>query len=153
GHLEARRVPHPVRLVERVLDEHAVQLAVEGVLVPEAHVPEHGAAACAGEQHVAGWQGATPIPGVTFEICVSGPSFPTPFCQKTDGDTLTFGPLFPGSYVVSSTVVEHWEVTISDLPVSVQPLQIAEVTVHSDFVQYDVQNHLYLPFIASHRTG
>ncbi|MFO7635287.1 MAG: hypothetical protein R6W76_22265, partial [Caldilinea sp.] len=57
------------------------------------------------------WQGATPIPGVTFEICVSGPSFPTPFCQKTDGDTLTFGPLFPGSYVVSSTGVEHWEVT------------------------------------------
>ena len=80
------------------------------------------------------WQGVTPIPGVIFSICISGPSYPTPFCQNTSGGALTFGPLVPGSYTVSEAPDSHWVTTITSSPVEVAPLQSAQVTVHNKYV-------------------
>ena len=80
------------------------------------------------------WQGVTPIPGVVFSICISGPSYPTPFCQNTSGGALPFGLLVPGSYTVSEAPGSHWVATITGSPVEVAPLQTAQVTVHNKYV-------------------
>jgi hypothetical protein len=80
------------------------------------------------------WQGVTPIPGTTFNICISGPSYPTPFCQSTSGGLLTFGPLVPGSYTVSETPGSDWVVNITGSPAVVAPQQTAQATVQNTYV-------------------
>lgn len=80
------------------------------------------------------WQGVTPIPDTTFNICISGPSYPTPFCQTTSGDSLTFGPLVPGAYTVSESPDSDWIVTIIGVPANVEPNQTAQVTVQNTYV-------------------
>lgn len=79
------------------------------------------------------WQGVTPIP-TTFNICISGPSYPTPFCQTTSGGSLTFGPLVPGTYTVSESPGSDWIVTITGSPANVAPNQTAQVTVQNTYV-------------------
>lgn len=79
------------------------------------------------------WQGVTPIPA-TFNICISGPSYPTPFCQTTSGGSLTFGPLVPGAYTVSESPGSDWIVTITGSPANVEPNQTAQVTVQNTYV-------------------
>ncbi len=52
------------------------------------------------------WNGVTPDTGQTFEICITGPSFPsTPDCKTADydGATLTWSDLLPGDYTVDET--------------------------------------------------
>jgi hypothetical protein len=52
------------------------------------------------------WNGVTPIPGQTFEICITGPSYPTTGNCKTadfDGTVLTWTGLIPGDYTVTET--------------------------------------------------
>ncbi len=80
------------------------------------------------------WQNVPPIPGATFDICISGPSYPTPFCQTTTGGTISFGPLAPGDYTVSESPGSHWLVAISESPVTVAPQQTAQVTVLNTYV-------------------
>jgi len=80
------------------------------------------------------WQGVAPIPGTTFDICISGPSHPTPFCQSTSGGSLTFGPLVPGSYTVSETSGSDWVVSITGSPTVVAPQQTAQATVQNTYV-------------------
>jgi hypothetical protein len=80
------------------------------------------------------WQGVTPIPGTTFNICISGPSYPTPFCQSTSGGSLTFGPLVPGSYTVSEAPGSDWVVNITGSPAIVAPQQTAQATVQNTYV-------------------
>ncbi len=80
------------------------------------------------------WQNVPPIPGATFNICISGPSYPTPFCQTTTGGTISFGPLAPGDYTVSESPGSHWLVAISESPVTVAPQQTAQVTVLNTYV-------------------
>jgi len=80
------------------------------------------------------WQGVAPIPGTTFNICISGPSYPTPFCQSTSGGLLTFGPLVPGSYTVSETPGSDWVVNITGSPAVVAPQQTAQATVQNTYV-------------------
>lgn len=85
-------------------------------------------------QKIIDWQGVTPIPGVVFSICISGPSYPTLFCQNTRGGALAFGPLVPGNYTVSESPGSHWVATINSSPMEVAPLQTAQATVHNQYV-------------------
>jgi hypothetical protein len=54
---------------------------------------------------VVDWNGTTPDPGKTFQICVQGPSYPTPDCQDFGylGDTLSWYPDLDGTYTVTET--------------------------------------------------
>lgn len=69
------------------------------------------------------WNGTTPDPAKTFEICIQGPSYPTtPNCKSIGhlGGTLTWTGIIPGEYVVSETDPgEVWEVIIGGSPVQV----------------------------------
>lgn len=56
------------------------------------------------------WNGVTPVTSQTFQICVTGPSYPAPTaanggCQNADynGGTLTWNNLVPGNYTASET--------------------------------------------------
>jgi hypothetical protein len=69
------------------------------------------------------WNGGTPVTGKTFEICITGPSYPTlPNCQTTGylGGILNWSNLIPGSYTVSETDPgSEWTVSISGSPATV----------------------------------
>jgi len=80
------------------------------------------------------WQGMPPGNAVSFEICVSGPSYSTPLCQITSGGALSFGPLAPGAYAVNATPVDNWRTTISSPTPTVGPAQTVSVTVASRYV-------------------
>jgi hypothetical protein len=65
------------------------------------------------------WNGADPVEGQTFEICIQGPSYPNGdeagACQTIDydGGTLTWNDLIPGDYTVTETdPVTMWTVQI-----------------------------------------
>ncbi len=49
------------------------------------------------------WNGAEPF-DVSFEICITGPSYPDPDCKTVkDGETASWEDLLPGEYTVSET--------------------------------------------------
>ena len=54
------------------------------------------------------WNGVQPVPGQTFEICITGPSYASPTaanggCRSTGDGTLTWNNLIPGSYTAAET--------------------------------------------------
>ena len=66
------------------------------------------------------WIGATPNPSRTFQICITGPSYPSGNCQTigATGGTLTWSNLVPGSYTVTeSDPGVGWTVTGSGVTV------------------------------------
>ncbi len=68
------------------------------------------------------WNGVTPAPGQTFEICIKGPSYPGGNCQNigSAGGPLHWYDLIPGDYVVSETALgAEWTTTIAGSPVTV----------------------------------
>ncbi len=82
------------------------------------------------------WNGVTPDEQQTFEICISGPSYPNGgengACQEADydGETLTWNDLDLGEYTVIETDPgSEWTVGISGSSATVEAGQTAEVTV------------------------
>jgi uncharacterized protein YegL len=68
------------------------------------------------------WNGITPNPAQTFEICITGPSYPTGTCQSVDydGGVVTWSDLVPGQYTVSETDPgANWFTSIQQSPVTV----------------------------------
>jgi uncharacterized repeat protein (TIGR01451 family) len=69
------------------------------------------------------WNGVTPDAGQTFEICITGPSYPTtPDCKTLGaaGGTLTWDNLVPGVYTVRETDPgSAWTVVGSDASATV----------------------------------
>jgi hypothetical protein len=74
------------------------------------------------------WSGVTPVDTQTFQICISGPSYPTGNCQVTPGYStwggtsyvLTWSELIPGDYTVTETNPgAEWTVTVPANPVTV----------------------------------
>ncbi|HVT76451.1 MAG TPA: hypothetical protein VHD87_05435, partial [Acidimicrobiales bacterium] len=51
------------------------------------------------------WNGVTPDQSKTFEICITGPSYPNGNCKTADfdGGTLTWSDLIPGAYTATET--------------------------------------------------
>lgn len=82
------------------------------------------------------WQSQSPDTGQTFEICVSGPSYPlgteAGACQTTDydGGALNWNNLNPGQYTVTGTDPgESWAGSVNGSPVTVALAQTTGVTV------------------------
>jgi hypothetical protein len=70
------------------------------------------------------WNGVTPDQEQTFQICISGPSFPNGGCQLADydGGALVWENLIPGAYRVSEEALgSEWVVTITGAEVTVPP--------------------------------
>ncbi|MEA3336585.1 MAG: hypothetical protein U9R25_11790 [Chloroflexota bacterium] len=68
------------------------------------------------------WNGITPDPAQTFEICISGPSYPDGDCQTAgyQGGALSWSDLIPGDYEVTETDPGvAWEVDLSGSPATV----------------------------------
>jgi hypothetical protein len=75
------------------------------------------------------WNGYTPDTAKTFEICITGPSYPAPSCKNADfdGGVLRWPDLLPGSYSVTETNPgSQWHVVIADSPVTIQPYGATE---------------------------
>ncbi|MGI6209145.1 MAG: MSCRAMM family protein, partial [Anaerolineae bacterium] len=71
---------------------------------------------------VVNWSGVTPQIGQTFEICITGPSYPSGACQTADydGAVLAWSNLIPGTYTVAETNPgANWTVTGSGVTVNV----------------------------------
>ncbi len=71
---------------------------------------------------VVDWNGIGPDQQKTFQICISGPSFPGGDCKTTDydGGTLQWNDLIPGSYSVSeSNPGSEWTVQVNGSPAAV----------------------------------
>ena len=67
-----------------------------------------------------------------FEICIAGPSYPTPNCRTFGplGGLRIWGPIVPGSYTVTETNPgPGWFVTISGSPAVVPPNRTAAALV------------------------
>ena len=64
------------------------------------------------------WNGNSPDPSVSFEICIQGPSYSQPDCQTTNGGgLLTWENLLPGNYDVTETPPNSlWQVSITGSP-------------------------------------
>ncbi|MEY2417908.1 MAG: hypothetical protein QOG90_588 [Actinomycetota bacterium] len=68
---------------------------------------------------VVDWNGTTPDPAATFQICVTGPSYPTANCKSigSNGGDLTWTDLQPGTYTVNETNPgASWTVSVRDNP-------------------------------------
>ena len=114
------------------------------------------------------WNGVTPDPTKTFEICIKGPSFPlgteVGACKNADfdGQTLTWTGLIPGSYDVTETDPGNmWTVVVTDSPAVVpvdggkdtasvsntRKLGSLDVvkTVNTKTVNWDMWRHLPTP--------
>jgi len=68
------------------------------------------------------WSGYTPDTGQTFEICITGPSYPTGNCKTADydGEVLTWDNLIPGDYTVTETDPgTEWSVVVTGSPATV----------------------------------
>ncbi|HEY9075186.1 MAG TPA: DUF5979 domain-containing protein, partial [Anaerolineaceae bacterium] len=86
---------------------------------------------------VINWNNNTPE-AVTFEICVSGPSFNTPDCKTVQGaETVTWTNLVTGEYTVSEQGVEtsRWTVSVDPAGGKVQVVKdgTAKATVTNTF--------------------
>ncbi len=86
------------------------------------------------------WNGVTPVPGETFQVCIQGPSFPSaPDCQALpQGDSwiASWDDLLPGVYAISETDPgDAWEVTGDGATVTVVGGQTASHTVTNRRVQ------------------
>jgi uncharacterized surface anchored protein len=71
---------------------------------------------------VVAWNGIAPDAGQTFQVCITGPSYPEGNCQAVDydGGALTWTGLIPGAYDVSEAVLgSEWSVTIDAEQVTV----------------------------------
>ena len=80
------------------------------------------------------WGNAVPDPAKTYEICVTGPSYPSPDCKNASymGSTLTWENLFAGQYSVSETDPGLiWNVKITGAPGYVRPGGYATVLVQN----------------------
>jgi hypothetical protein len=72
------------------------------------------------------WSGSTPVTTQAFQLCVNGPSYPTGAesgaCQNvgSNGGTLTWSNLVPGTYTVTETHPgAQWSVAVSGSPATV----------------------------------
>jgi hypothetical protein len=95
------------------------------------------AAVCVGLSvtKVVDWIGATPDAGQTFEICITGPSYPSGDCQTVDfdGGLLTWN-VEPGEYTVTETDPgSAWTVNIEGSPVTVTSGGGGEATVTNTY--------------------
>lgn len=79
------------------------------------------------------WNGVTPD-GTTFEICITGPSYPDGDCKTTTGGTLLWEDLVPGEYIVTETSPgSEWEVpVITGSPATVVGDEVATATVTNE---------------------
>ncbi|WP_319643687.1 hypothetical protein [Methanovulcanius yangii] len=60
------------------------------------------------------WNGVTPD-GTLFEICITGPSYPSGDCKSTTGGVLRWDDLIPGTYTVTESALgSEWEVPVID---------------------------------------
>ena len=65
------------------------------------------------------WIGSTPM-APTFQICVTGPSYPTGNCKPTGAGNVAWENLLPGAYTVSETDPgTQWTVVVSGSPATV----------------------------------
>ena len=68
------------------------------------------------------WNGVAADPAQTFQICITGPTYPTGKCQTADfdGATLTWTGLIPGAYTVTETGQgSQWTVEVTGSPATV----------------------------------
>ena len=69
------------------------------------------------------WSVIPPDTSETFQLCITGPSYPTASCKSTpyDGGTVSWSNLVPGQYAVSEYDPHQntWTVTIDATPVTV----------------------------------
>ena len=82
------------------------------------------------------WNGATPDTGQTFEICITGPSYPTGNCKTADydGEVLTWTNLIPGDYTVTETSAgTKWSVVVPPGSVAVVTDETATATVTNTY--------------------
>lgn len=86
------------------------------------------------------WNGVTPDTNQTFEICISGPSYPNGdeagACQTADydGEVLFWNDLVPGDYTVTETDPgSGWTVNISNSPATVVAGQAAMASVTNTY--------------------
>ena len=85
---------------------------------------------------VVDWGNSAPIPAQTFEICISGPSYPTdPSCVSlADGESATWLELEPGDYTVTETDPgSDWSVAGSGQVIAVTSGQTATATVTNTY--------------------
>jgi hypothetical protein len=85
------------------------------------------------------WNGFPADPDQTFEICISGPSYPAGDCQTvgSSGGTLTWNNLAPGSYTVTETDPGTlWTTTVISSPVTVEGGSTAQVSVNNTHAAY-----------------
>ena len=75
---------------------------------------------------VVNWNGVTPVAD-SFEICISGPSYPAPAkdcqtittAQVTAGAKLLWSDLIPGSYTIAETGQAEWTTVVTTSPTTV----------------------------------
>ena len=68
------------------------------------------------------WNGVPEDPSQTFQVCITGPSYPAGNCQTvgSSGGKLLWSNLLPGSYVITETDPGNmWEVEVPDGPIIV----------------------------------
>jgi hypothetical protein len=78
------------------------------------------------------WNGVTPDTGQTFQICITGPSYPAGDCKTVgyNGGTATWSDLIPGDYTVTETNPgAQWTVVVSGSPATVVAGQTAQAGV------------------------
>lgn len=84
---------------------------------------------------VVNWNGVTPDPSQTFEICLRGPSYPLGTedgaCKTigSEGGDLAWSDLIPGEYTVTETPLVGWTTTITGSPATVTSGRTAECAV------------------------
>jgi hypothetical protein len=102
------------------------------------------------------WKGFTPEPSQTFEICITGPTYPNGTengaCQDMDydGGTLIWTNLTTGDYTVTQTDAgDNWQVTGLPAQAAVGAGQSAQVHASSMYNQStaDNQTKIFLPVI------
>lgn len=86
---------------------------------------------------VVNWGSATPDQGKTFEICVTGPSFPQGDCKNVDfdGGVKVWQDLIPGTYtVVETDPGVEWTVSGNNVQVNVPAGGSAQATITNSTV-------------------
>ncbi|BCX14686.1 MAG: hypothetical protein KatS3mg088_369 [Patescibacteria group bacterium] len=84
---------------------------------------------------VVDWKNVTPDTSKTFEICITGPSYPNPDCKTADydGETLEWKDILAGDYTVTETTpTGGWIVTGSGQTVTVNKDQTSSVEIKNE---------------------